>query len=680
MNSERKLKSKFIKLILSIIIIMGVFAFVENVLSLNVVSAVDGGDIADGISGILLYPAKFIPLIAGKIMSMIMALFTGGGATLTLGDIIFNKIEITKIDFFNFNTSSEAVKEIRMSVATWYYAFRNIAAVILIVVLLYTGLRLATATVSEKKAKYSEMLINWIMSIALLFVLHYLIQFIITINNQLVNLLASSYEQADLSEPMDLMFNQSLKSIGFTKEMGSAICYVILVGMTFVFLLSYLKRMVTIAFLIVIAPLVTITYSIDKMNDGKSQALNTWFKEFTYNVLIQLFHCLSYLVLVEAGLKILQNSKSISAIIVSMIMVYFMYSAEKIVKHIFHFESRTMSDSVKHAAVMSAALGTFNGLGIRKGNRYANLEEPDEDDNNITQETNQTQPRTGNVNQNNNEEFNTEVVGSNDNNVNNTNNLNNNGNSYAAPNVVYAKGNSNGKKKNSRVGRALASVARNPVVSTYVNVNRTLGNMMLSGGLAVSVGDKRVILPSQLQSISNGINEGKEDSVMRNQYNLQMDYNELEQQKEQEIIDSRVNEEMKKVNKSKLSRKEIKKLQEEMMQKINREEGKGIRRKAHNYAKGIMEETASGEVPKNDTTKRISRHINKLRASYANQGMKEDKINEQIKTDFGKIQKGEYKEGSTIEKDVKNVAQGAKDAANVITSPIRDTRKYFKRK
>ena len=32
-----------------------------------------------------------------------------------------------------------------------------------------------------------------------------------------------------------------------------------------------------------ISPLISITYSIDKIGDGKSQALNTWLKEFIYN-------------------------------------------------------------------------------------------------------------------------------------------------------------------------------------------------------------------------------------------------------------------------------------------------------------------------------------------------------------------------------------------------------------
>jgi hypothetical protein len=42
-----------------------------------------------------------------------------------------------------------------------------------------------------------------------------------------------------------------------------------------------------VGFLILISPLITISYAIDKMGDGRAQALNNWFKEFIYNVIIQ---------------------------------------------------------------------------------------------------------------------------------------------------------------------------------------------------------------------------------------------------------------------------------------------------------------------------------------------------------------------------------------------------------
>ena len=132
---------------------------------------------------------------------------------------------------------------------------------------------MAIATVAAEKAKYSSMLVDWLTSIALLFVLHYVMILVININNAFVSAMTPT-EVTDVSKEF---FDNAWK-VGFTEGVGSAIAYLMLVGMTFIFLLSYLKRMITIAFLIIISPLVTVTYSIDKMGDSKSQALNTWLK------------------------------------------------------------------------------------------------------------------------------------------------------------------------------------------------------------------------------------------------------------------------------------------------------------------------------------------------------------------------------------------------------------------
>ena len=59
-----------------------------------------------------------------------------------------------------------------------------------------------------------------------------------------------------------------------------------LVFQTLGLVISYINRMIKIAFLIIISPLISITYSIDKIGDGKSQALDTWLKEFVYTVLM----------------------------------------------------------------------------------------------------------------------------------------------------------------------------------------------------------------------------------------------------------------------------------------------------------------------------------------------------------------------------------------------------------
>lgn len=677
---------QLMKIVKKILIVLAIIVLIANVNSLspfNSKAFADTGtdDVVDGVAGIILFPAKFIPLIGGRLIDMILAMFSGNGTSITLGDILFNKIEITKIDFFNFNSSSDTVNSIRVGVATWYYAFRNIAAVLLLGALLYTGLRMALANVSSEKAKYSEMLVNWIISVALLFVLHYLMMFIIYINNAFVNIFSSAYSPTDLTEPMDLMFNKALTSIGLTKEIGYSLCYVVLIGMTFVFLLSYLRRMVTIAFLIVISPLVTITYSVDKMRDGKSQALNTWFKEFTYNVLIQPFHCLSYLFLAETGFSILSNEKSIAAVVVATMMVYFMYQSEKIVKHIFHFENQTMADTVKHAAFVSTAMGTFSGLGVRKGNRYSNLPDP-EDDEGQTKNNEQTvsndvvvrpSTRTHRRDENNNDmedgQNENEQARNEQNTLKSNENLSN-----------QNKDKNGGQNGNSRVRKAISSVMKNPIVSRYYAVNKTIGKMILNGGLALSTGNFSTMVAAGTQALADGVTESRENTTIIKQNKMQNDYEELEKEKEQELIEARVQEEMHIEDTSILTKDEIKRKEEEIRTRIRRNEGKGISKKAKNFASDRMEQLANGAEPKDEKETKVLKNINGLRASYANQGMDEEKVDKQIKEDLDKVQRGEFKNNSKLEVDIKNAKGTATDIAEALTSPSRDIKKFRRRK
>ena len=117
-----------------------------------------------------------------------------------------------------------------------------------------------------------------------MFVLHFIIILTIQLNNALVGAIGDATSTGDIGKQFA---KQAIFTPYLTKGMGNAICYLLLEAITFGFLIAYIKRMITIAFLIIIAPLVTITYSIDRMGDGSSQALNTWFKEFAYNHYVQ---------------------------------------------------------------------------------------------------------------------------------------------------------------------------------------------------------------------------------------------------------------------------------------------------------------------------------------------------------------------------------------------------------
>lgn len=328
----------------------------------------------DGVAGFLLLPVRILPLLTGKVLTWVMSIVAGNGffGLLSVADILFNDLPITDINFFNLNSGDSTVDQIRRSVSVWYYSIRNISAIILLVIIVYVGLRMALSTIAEQKAKYKQMLIDWLVGFALLFVLHYIMVFIININNGLVDILKSTFigENGKLSDAtMSTMFWNGLNPInGFTEGVGSALCYVMLVGVTFLFLVTYIRRMVTIGFLIVIAPLVTVTYSIDKMGDSKSQALNTWIKEFSYNILIQPFQCVTYLALGQTAISILEEGYSIKAVVIAIAMLIFILTSEKIIKHIFHFQSKSMTDTLQGAIVGTTLMSL---IGNKRGGKKA---------------------------------------------------------------------------------------------------------------------------------------------------------------------------------------------------------------------------------------------------------------------------------------------------------------------
>ena len=359
-------------------------------------------DVIDGIVGILCYPLRLIPILIGAICQLVAnAIANKGAGFLTLDQIIFSAsgwsgntheslVPVASVDFFGLENDAywnndQIFITIRNSVATWYVGVRNLAAIILIVIALYVGIRMAIATVAEEQAKYKNMLYDWLKGLGLLFAMHFIMLFIIYINDALVRAIGGSLtgnnaiagNKDSLKGVYDDYLIGSLATISFTVGTTKALIYAGLSLLTLTYLITYIKRMITIAFLIIISPLVTVTYSLDKMGDNKSQALNEWFKEFTYNILIQPFHCIIYRSLVVVAINILNRSDpidggdaSIASGIIAIMLIAFMSTAEKMVKHIFHFDAKHMADPVTEAAVIGAAMSKATSGGSNK-NKYA---------------------------------------------------------------------------------------------------------------------------------------------------------------------------------------------------------------------------------------------------------------------------------------------------------------------
>ena len=338
-------------------------------------------NILGGLVGLLTLPERFLAIQAADQINNLSAGIayidngTNKPETITPYEILFNKVKIVDINFFNIGSATGTqegaiVNKIRLGVSGWFYAMRNISAAILLCILLYVGIRMAISTIASDRAMYKKMLVDWVCSLVLIFVLQYIMIFTIYCNNAIVNAISFTSDPNAIKAAYDKIAELAMEVFS-VNSLAAVIVYCMLVWQTLGLFFSYLNRMIKIAFLIIISPLISITYSIDKIGDGKAQALGNWLKEFVFTVLIQPFHCAIYMCLISTSLNILvQNAgggndeETLAGAIIAILCIKFTKDAEKIVKKIFAFKSDDSKTSLAGGLAISAmALNNAKGLG-----------------------------------------------------------------------------------------------------------------------------------------------------------------------------------------------------------------------------------------------------------------------------------------------------------------------------
>ena len=346
---------------------------IENILSL-----------ANGIVSIILWIPKLEITTLVSLFYKLIGEIAEMENTTSPGSITPYKIFVGKYDLLNVNMFDNVGKSdgfglaFRKSIATWYYVVRLIAVAILLVILIYVGIRMALSSIADDKAKYKKMLFDWVVGLALIFIMHYIALFTVYCNDAIVHAIDIAYSsQTDNAEDM---INKIASKAAFGGGMISffaLLVYVGIVAQTIFFLLAYINRVLKVGFLLVISPLITVTYAIDKMGDGKAQALESWLKEYVYTILIQPFHCIIYfsfisiafeLVVPKSGLDISYNQ--LAAGVLAIFCIKFINDAEKIVRKIFGFQDDNSKTSMAAGAMMGVALVKNAGkmaTGVKRG-------------------------------------------------------------------------------------------------------------------------------------------------------------------------------------------------------------------------------------------------------------------------------------------------------------------------
>lgn len=312
---------------------------------------------------------------------------------------------VDSIDVHIYKTFSQVTRysvaeQLKGTMAKWYYNIRNIAIVAMMVILLYIGIRMMLCGIASEKAKYKNMFFDWLVAICLMFVMHYIMVFSMNVSESIIEVFSSlsnkqnyliaiedengkirealeedALENRDSEYAVDKIVDDDVISwdaknlmglirvtaaqeeSGTYLYMGYVLCFLVLVWYTLFFLVTYIRRVIYIVFLTIIAPFVAMTYPLDKIHDGKAQAFDMWLKEYIINLLIPVVHTVLYLILVGSAFELASTN-----VIYSLVAIGFMLPAEKFVRKMFGFDRAQTPGFLGGAAGAALAMTAFNNL------------------------------------------------------------------------------------------------------------------------------------------------------------------------------------------------------------------------------------------------------------------------------------------------------------------------------
>ena len=319
-------------------------------------------------------------------------------------EIFSNQIPMFSINFIDppkveppeseedYKMQKTIASELQGTIASWYKALRMLAFVGMLSILVYVGIRIMLSSTASDKAKYKNMIMDWVIALCLLFFLHYIMQFTIIVTDSITNMVASvggdfevklkkeksedEYEDADTklgNTPFVTNLMGLARFRAQNKNLAPRLGYIIIYGMlvmyTIMFTFTYLKRVLMMAFLTVISPVVVITYPIDKISDGNAQGFNMWLKEYVFNALLQPVHLILYTVLVDSAVTLAADNP-----IYAIAAMAFILPAEQIMRKFFNFskaQAGTMSGVGGFAGALVAKdlIGNIANKALGKGER-----------------------------------------------------------------------------------------------------------------------------------------------------------------------------------------------------------------------------------------------------------------------------------------------------------------------
>lgn len=333
------------------------------------------------------------------------------GEKVTMQNVVFNQVSSLDPNFFNKDLAvvNETTALVREKVNEWYSFFMMLAIVAYLVVLLVIGIKIAVGSTASGLEKAKELATKWLVGVLILFLFPILVlKNAFKVNEAIVKMISDQHggnnqvgtaigntegewanEEIEFRSPeyvsrftgksslggedMNLIYQKALDSYrsgadmtrimrayaGITRKLIYVIIWYVLLTQLIVLIVLYYKRYFTIAFLIVIFPLVAMYYIIEIARGKNGQVFSEWSKEILVNIFIQTIHAIVYAIIASVAISRVQadiasGSDAMNWLLI-IVAVNFITEGEKIVRKLVGVDGKTagamgaMGQSIKNA-------------------------------------------------------------------------------------------------------------------------------------------------------------------------------------------------------------------------------------------------------------------------------------------------------------------------------------------
>ncbi len=239
----------------------------------------------------------------------------------------------------NFST------QFKKAISGWYMIIRNVCLVVMLIGFVIMLIKLLADRTPETSSIIKKSIKDWIISLSLVMLLHYIMIAIMQLNQILINesvglgARLSGLNSKDISEYV--LYEAALSKayeIAIVPGFIGLIMYILLVYYTIKFVIFYVKRYINVIMLILLGPIVCTVSSFKKTMTGITGGMiGKWFKEFIFNVFIQALHAVFYATIIGITIKLSLDEQNYAAAILTMILFGAIFQIDKVLRKLFNF-------------------------------------------------------------------------------------------------------------------------------------------------------------------------------------------------------------------------------------------------------------------------------------------------------------------------------------------------------